>query len=68
MKIANYDSKKYEKMLVLFQLIITMSDSTGNVIEVSCGTASIGIKELVTVDSKLSKKLKLTSGIPTKPK
>lgn len=44
MKITNYDAKRYEKMLILFELIITMTDSTGNVLEVSCGTASIGVK------------------------
>ena len=44
MKIANYEAKRYEKMLILFELIITMTDSTGNVLEVSCGTASIGVK------------------------
>lgn len=44
MKIANYDPKRYEKILILFELIITMSDSSGNVLDVSCGTASIGVK------------------------
>lgn len=68
MKISGYDPKKYEKMLVLFELIITMSDSTGRIVDVSCGCASIGVRELVSVESKLSKKLKLTSGIPTKSK
>lgn len=67
MKIANYDAKKFDKIILLFELIITMNDN-GRVIEVSCGSASISVKELVSVESKLSKKLKLQSGIPTKAK
>jgi len=44
-----------------------MSDN-GRMMEISCGSASISIKELVSVENKLSKKLKLVSGIPTKAK
>lgn len=67
MKIANYDAKKFDKIILLFELVITMSDN-GRLMEVSCGSASISVKELVSVDSKLSKKLKLVTGIPTKAK
>ncbi len=67
MKINNYDAKKYEKMILLFELVITMNDN-GRLMEVSCGSASISIKELVGVETKFSKKLKLVSGIPTKSK
>ncbi len=67
MKINNYDVKKYEKMILLFELVITMNDN-GRMMEVSCGSTSISIKELVGVETKLSKKLKLISGIPTKSK
>ena len=48
MKIANYDAKKFDKIILLFELIITMNDN-GRVIEVSCGSASISVKELVSV-------------------
>ena len=67
MKIANYDARKFDKMILLFELVITMNDS-GRLIDVSCGSASISVKEIVSVENKFSKKLKLVSGIPTKSK
>jgi hypothetical protein len=67
MKIANYDARKFEKMILLFELVITMNDN-GRMIDVSCGSASISVKELVSVENKFSKKLKLLSGMPTKSK
>ncbi len=48
MKIANYDAKKYEKMILLFELIITLNDN-GKTLEVSCGSGSISVKQLVSV-------------------
>jgi hypothetical protein len=43
MKIANYEARKYEKMILLFELVITMNDN-GRTIEVSCGSANISVK------------------------
>lgn len=53
-------------MLLLFEFVITVIES-GKSIEISCGTSSIPIRDLL-IDSKSTKKIKIIAGIPNKSK
>ena len=44
-KIANYEPRKFEKIFVLFEFVVTIVDGS-RCMEVSCGSASFPVKEL----------------------
>lgn len=65
-KISQFDFRKFDKLLLLFEFVITLADEK-KCLEISCGSATLHIKDLISPDNN-SRKLKVTAGIPNKSK
>lgn len=66
-KVAGYDARKFEKMVVLFELVIAVVEGS-RTLEINCGCANLPLRELLIPDGKVTKRLKLIAGLPNRSK
>lgn len=64
---AGYDPRKYEKCVLLFELVMVVVES-GKTLEINCGCTNIPLRELMIPEGKTTKILKLIAGLPNKSK
>lgn len=64
-KIGDYSHDTFDQMVIMFEFNITYSEGN-NLLEISCGSASLPIKEISRITSAAEKKLEINGGIPTK--
>jgi hypothetical protein len=66
-KIGGYEPRKFEKYVLLFELVIAVVEA-GKTLEINCGSTNLPLRELQIPDGKVGKSLKLIAGLPNRSK
>jgi hypothetical protein len=66
-KVSGYEPRKFEKIVILIELVIAVVDNN-RALEINCGSTTIALRDLIVPDGKTTKKLKLIAGLPNRSK